>query len=111
MSAGIAFAVARLNAADGSLDTSFGSGGKTTVRFGTGFTQDDAAGVAVDASNRVVVAGTTYTGNYPYSYLADFAVARLDSGGHLDGNWGNGGRVTVLIAVRRAFGTTDSCGL
>ena len=42
------FAVARLSS-DGSLDASFGSGGKTTISFGP---YDEAAGVAIDSSGR-----------------------------------------------------------
>src|SRR5438270_277769 len=47
------FAVARLNT-DGSLDTSFGVGGKTTVAFSG---DDRAYGVAVDRDGKVVVVG------------------------------------------------------
>jgi uncharacterized delta-60 repeat protein len=90
---GSRFGVARLNA-DGSLDRSFGSGGETTVRYGTGYySADTASGVAIDASGRIVVAGysfdwTNYTGQH-------FAVTRLSSNGSPDNNFGSGGKTTI----------------
>ena len=63
---GEAMAVARLDA-DGSLDTTFGAGGKTTVDFGTA-TFGNA--VALQPNRKIVVAGQK-TGS------DDFAVARL----------------------------------
>jgi uncharacterized delta-60 repeat protein len=92
---GSRFAVARLNA-DGSLDSSFGSGGETTISFGGGsYISDEASGVALDASGRIVVAGdsydvTRYTGRH-------FAVTRLNADGSLDGNFGSGGKTIITI--------------
>src|SRR5262249_54148957 len=86
---------ARLHA-NGILDSTFGSGGETTVSFGSGQTFAFAAGVAVDASNRVVVAGTTSISTGTGTGFG-FAVARLDGGGNLDGSWGSGGRVTTPV--------------
>ncbi len=59
------FALARYNA-DGSLDPSFGSGGKVTTDFG-GF--DVASGVALQADGKIIAAGQGGSGS-------DFALAR-----------------------------------
>ncbi|MEO5951484.1 MAG: S-layer homology domain-containing protein, partial [Chloroflexia bacterium] len=68
------FALARLNS-DGSLDGSFGAGGKVNHDFGGGVAI--ARGVAVQADGRIVAGGTAYMGE-PNSY--DYALARYLSG-------------------------------
>lgn len=68
------FALVRLNE-DGSLDTSFGNGGRLTHDFGGGVAI--AYGVTVQLDGRIVAAGSAYMGE-PNSY--DFAVARYLSG-------------------------------
>jgi uncharacterized delta-60 repeat protein len=55
---------------DGSLDTTFGTNGK--VIFDLGGTDDKAAGVALQADGKIVVAGTSNAKGTP-----DFAVARF----------------------------------
>lgn len=90
------FAVARL-LGNGNLDSSFGNGGRATVSFGNISNTDTAAGVAVDAANRVVVVGTVNNTYVPSPTGTDFALARLDAGGILDGSWGLGGRVTTDV--------------
>jgi uncharacterized delta-60 repeat protein len=76
------FAVARLNP-DGSLDTSFGTGGKQTVDFG-GY--DGASDVALQADGKIVLAGGTDGG---------FAVARLNADGSLDTSFDGDGEQTI----------------
>ena len=78
--------VARLNAADGSLDTTFDSTGMQTVTFGGAM--NFASAVAIQSNGQIVVAG----GNG-----ADFAIARLNSDGSLDTTF-NGGTKTVSIS-------------
>jgi uncharacterized delta-60 repeat protein len=78
------FAVARFEA-DGDIDTTFGTLGKTTTDF---FGQRDRAfGVAVLADGRIVVVGetTVSAGN------SDFGVARYDLNGVLDPAFGGEG--------------------
>ncbi len=82
------FSVARYNS-DGSLDTSFGTGGKVTTDFG-GF--DNGYSIALQADGRIVVAG----GN------GDFLVARYNSDGSLDTSFGGTGKVIT------DFGGSDS---
>ena len=62
------FALVRYNS-DGSLDTSFGAGGKVTTAFGT--ENDEALGMAIQPDDKIVLAGSTFTGTSD-----DFAVAR-----------------------------------
>ncbi len=85
------FAVARFNA-DGSLDLSFGNGGKVTTDF-NGQT-DRAFAVAIQGDGKIVVAGSAT----PASGIStDFAVARYDGEGALDGSFGSGGKLTTDI--------------
>jgi len=87
------FAVARYNA-DGSLDGTFGAGGKATASFGD-YTEERAYGVALDADGRAVVVGYTYSN---ITYTNEFAVARFDSAnGTLDASFGTDGRVTTAF--------------
>jgi uncharacterized delta-60 repeat protein len=69
---------------DGSLDGSFGTGGLVTTLF-PGASQAFARGMTLQADGRILIAGWT----------SDFAVARFDSDGSLDGSFGNGGLVTT----------------
>ena len=91
-------AVARYNA-DGTLDTSFGSGGGAVA--GVNAFKDDPCGIAVDAAGNVVLAGTALVvppghhvpmvGGSSSDYA--FALARFTSAGVLDTNFGSGGTV------------------
>ena len=74
----------------GTLDTSFGTGGKVTTDFaGAG---DGAAAVAVQPDGKIVVAGeANIDGGY------DFALARYNSNGTLDASFGRGGKVTAIF--------------
>ena len=80
------FCVARFNA-DGSVDTSFASGGKYLSALpGTTFAISRA--VAVQSDGRIVVAG--YCLNSATSFY-DFCSIRLTANGALDGSWGVNG--------------------
>ena len=80
-----AFALARYNT-DGSLDTSFGNGGKVTTDFGG---SDTAFAMAIQPDGMIVVVGTG-AGNF-----GDFTLARYMTDGSLDANFGSGGKVTT----------------
>lgn len=89
--------VARYNA-DGSLDATFGTGGKVAFQGFTTYKENKASAkaVAVDPSGNVVLAGTT-VGDSPNSpnspvYTANL-LARLTPGGQLDPTFGSGGKV------------------
>jgi uncharacterized delta-60 repeat protein len=79
-------AVARLNA-DGTLDTSFGNGGKTTVDVGDGAA---ARSIALDGHGRIVLSGSATAGGN-----TDFAVARLLPDGTPDAGFSGDGVATV----------------
>jgi uncharacterized delta-60 repeat protein len=82
-------AVLRFNP-NGSLDSSFGSGGKVFTNF-SGYS-DQAKGVAIDGNNKIVVAGhTMIDGNG----TARFALVRYTENGQLDVSFGSGGKVTA----------------
>lgn len=90
------FAVARYNT-NGSLDSTFGSGGEVV----TTFTQQLAAfanGLAIQPDGKIVVVGYTLVNSKNSSYT-DFAVARYNSNGTLDTTFGpnDNGLVTTEI--------------
>ena len=80
--------VARLNT-NGSLDAGFGSGGTTTVNFGT--TNAVAHSLALQSDGKIVVVG----GEHTTGINADFLVARLNTNGSLDTGFDIDGKVTV----------------
>lgn len=87
------FAIARYNV-DGTLDGSFGSGGKATTDF-FGF-NDGATAVALQADGKIVVAGFAY---FSGSGLANsLALARYQANGILDPAFGTGGKSTLVKA-------------
>jgi uncharacterized delta-60 repeat protein len=83
------FLILRLNA-DGSLDSSFGSGGKVSTDFGA---SETLFGIAVAPDGKVSAAGTTRGAS-----SGDFAVARYNADGSLDPSFGSGGRVATDVA-------------
>src|SRR3990172_7959173 len=80
------FALARYNS-DGSLDATFGIGGKVTTLF-SGDTE--ARSVAIQPDGRIVVVGFTYS-----PFFDSFAAARYNANGTLDVGFGSSGRVTT----------------
>lgn len=117
------FALARYNT-DGSLDTSFGTGGKIITPIGSG--TDAAFAVAIQSDGKIVLAGYAHNGaNY------DFALARYNTDGTLDPAFGTGGKVTtpfgggndyafamkiqsdgkIVVAGRASNGTDDDFAL
>jgi uncharacterized delta-60 repeat protein len=86
------FALARYDSS-GSLDTSFGTGGKVVTDFFGA--NDDALDVELQPDGKIVAAGSA---NKPGSGFR-FALARYDSGGHLDSTFGAGGRVADNSAI------------
>ena len=84
------FAVVRYNT-NGTLDNSFGTGGKLVPAIGSG-TNDVGQNVTVQADGKIVVAG--YSGN---GSSANFAVVRYDANGSLDAGFGTGGKLATDI--------------
>ncbi|HEX2700923.1 MAG TPA: Calx-beta domain-containing protein [Acidimicrobiales bacterium] len=90
-SAGGDFAVVRLTAT-GSLDPTFDTDGKVTVDIGS-TSVDAAAGLALQADGKIVVAGTTGAG------AGNFAVVRITATGSLDATFDTDGKVTTDIGT------------
>ncbi|HEV3085547.1 MAG TPA: DUF4214 domain-containing protein [Gemmataceae bacterium] len=84
------FALARYNS-NGSLDSSFGTGGKVTADFFGG--NDEILGVAEQPDGRIVAAGFATTAGGE----VEFALARFLANGTLDSSFGNGGKVETAI--------------
>ena len=91
------FALARYNT-NGTLDTTFGTGGKKTTAFGAPSVAQGNA-VAIQKDGKIVLAGLTIVNN-----IANFAVARYNTNGTPDTTFGTGGQaVTDFGADDRAF--------
>jgi uncharacterized delta-60 repeat protein len=88
-SPGSDFALARYNS-NGSLDSSFGDGGRVTTDFTNG---DDVRAVVVQPDGKIVVAGET---------LGKFALARYRPDGSLDPSFGSDGKVVSIQGARGA---------
>jgi len=87
---GTDFAAARY-LSNGQLDGSFGVGGKTTIAFANGST-DQASAAVLQSDGKIVLAGVRNSaGNF------DFALARLNADGSLDSTFGTAGKVTAAM--------------
>ncbi len=87
---GTDFAVLR-HGRDGTLDTTFGNGGKVTTAIAAGTGSDMAQAVAVQPDGKIVVAGTTAVSGTDL----DFVLVRYLADGRLDTSFGNGGKVVT----------------
>lgn len=86
------FELARYNP-NGSLDTSFGSGGIVTTHFPQG---SYAFALALQPDGRIIAAGTDYVDfSSEASSNTDFALARYNPDGSPDIGFGTGGQVTT----------------
>jgi uncharacterized delta-60 repeat protein len=91
------FALARY-LLNGSLDTSFGTGGILLIDFGA---DEYARAVAIQADGKILVAGATANGDG-----MSFALARCNTDGSLDLDFGSGGLTTTAFGDAHA-GITD----
>ena len=102
------FAVIRLKP-DGTLDTSFGTGGEVTIDVGltdptTGLpvpSEDEASGITVQPDGKIVVSGTTVAESSPetFVYNPNFALVRLEPDGRIDTGFGTDGRAIADFPV------------
>jgi uncharacterized delta-60 repeat protein len=76
--------------AAGSLDTSFGTGGKVTTPIGN--SSDYAYAIALQPDGKIVVAGASSNGSND-----DFALARYNPDGSLDTTFDGDGKVTTAV--------------
>lgn len=92
---GTDFLVARYNT-DGSLDFSFGTGGKVTADFGA---EDTAYAIAIQPDGKILVIGSTANGS-----SGDFALVRYNPNGSLDSSFGGNGKlITDFGGLDAAF--------
>ena len=101
---GTDFGIVRLNV-DGTLDTTFGTGGHVFTNFGQGM-----AGVrklAVQPNGRIVALGTIRTG----AHNTHLAVARYTAAGVPDATFGAGGSVSLSFQNGSATETDNAAGL
>jgi len=77
---------------DGTLDATFGNGGKVMTAIGTGG-NDQALAVAVQRDGKIVIAGRTQQAGGD-----DFLLVRYNTDGSLDAGFGNGGKVVTDFA-------------
>ena len=83
------FELARYNT-DGSLDISFGTGGKVVAPIGN---RAGASAVAIQSNGKIVAAGFADIGN-----ITNFVLARYNTNGSLDTTFGTGGIIQTLIS-------------
>lgn len=95
---GLDFAVVRLTE-DGSLDGSFGSGGKTIVSFSPD--DDQANALALQSDRKIILAG-----HASIDGRSLFALLRLEPNGGLDPSFGDAGKVTTPVGNSDAYVTS-----
>jgi uncharacterized delta-60 repeat protein len=95
------FALVRYNS-DGSLDLSFGTGGKVTTNFGD--ISAEAYSMALQTDGKIVLAGyVNFNGGY------SFGLARYNANGTLDAGFGTGGKVhTEFDGFGQTFSFADA---
>ncbi len=86
------FAVARYKT-DGSMDSSFGSGGKQTTTFGFGSV---ATSLALKNDGKIVAAGYSYNN---YNNNVEFILTCYNTDGSLDSTFSNDGKMIVSSSV------------
>ncbi len=94
----ISFAIVRYNS-NGSLDTTFGTGGKVTTAMGTTYHIDYGTSVALQPDGKIIVAGYTYP-----SGVGLFKVVRYNTDGSLDATFGTLGIVTTSLGTGNSYG-------
>ncbi len=98
------FSVARFNS-DGSLDNTFGTGGKVITPVGT--SDEVVYSMAIQADGKIIVAGGS-SGPSP-DFISSFALARYNSNGSLDNTFGSGG--ILVMPLSNLYSTADAVAL
>ena len=94
------WALARYNP-DGSLDESFGTGGKVVTDLGVA---SNAYALALQGDGRIVVAGNS---GPPAIFVGDVALARYEADGSLDRSFDGDGIVTLDLGDPASGGAVD----
>jgi uncharacterized delta-60 repeat protein len=82
---------------DGSLDNSFGTGGKVTTNVGPGNSDDDEEELVIQSTGRILIGGSVAP--TAVTVDSDFAVARYNVDGTLDSSFGSGGIAVTNTAA------------
>lgn len=90
-----------VNAADGDLDATFGSGGKVTTDFFNSF--DGASAIAIQKDGKIIAAGGA-TRIINANFTFEFALVRFNVDGSPDQTFGSGGKVTTEFLNGSASG-------
>jgi uncharacterized delta-60 repeat protein len=99
------FAVMRLNS-NGTLDSSFGQGGKVTAYVGS--SNAEAYSLALQSDGKIVVAGQAVN---PDGHSGqDFALLRLNTNGSVDSNFGVAASTTITGTAADDFFTSGGSG-
>jgi uncharacterized delta-60 repeat protein len=101
------FALVRYNP-NGSLDTTFGTGGEVLTPVPGGGT---ISSVVVQPDGKVVVGGYAYADNYNGQALTEFTLARYNSNGSLDSTFGSGGIVYTYWPGASGQGSINALAL
>ena len=105
---GLDVALARFEA-NGTLDTSFGTGGKVTTAIGPGTRRDNVFQVEVVDRGKILVAGFADMGQG--AGRRNFMLARYNPDGTLDGTFGSGGIVITRVAPGDNGDQADTNGM
>ncbi len=100
------FFVTRLNA-NGTLDTSFGTGGMQNYdATGTG-TDDNAVSVAIQSDGKIVIFGDINS----IAGLSDYGILRINSDGSIDTSFGTNGVVRIDISGAGSYEQPNALAL
>ncbi len=109
-----ALAVLRYNA-DGTLDSTFGSGGMVLTNLVRGINQGTAGyqGVAIQSDGKIVVAGMQLLSNTPINFQYDFewVLARYNPNGTLDTTFGGGRHPSGIAQYNLTSGDDEALAL
>jgi uncharacterized delta-60 repeat protein len=96
------FAIVRYNT-NGTLDSSFGTGGIVTTSIG--FEEDGISALAIQTDGKIVASG--YTKNSGSNNF-DIVIARYNTNGSLDSNFGSSGITVLTLSSSRDFASSTA---
>ena len=96
------FALVRYNA-DGSQDSTFGTGGRVATDIGGIFGSDQAYSIILQQDGKIVLTGDSYNG-----LDLDFALTRYNTDGSLDNTFSSDGKVTASFVRSEDYGWSSA---
>lgn len=88
------FVIAKYNH-NGELDANFGTNGRKIIEFGITL-EDNAIDLLIDSNDNIIIGGYSVTSAMP-DFKSNFYLAKLNSNGELDANFGTDGIITKTI--------------